>query len=172
MLPLERGHWFLHRQFAKYPTVMSALYITPSTHWILRPNYMPEADIHFTDVHQFARNGMVQFFSVINFLRYVLTGVGQNGGKMGGRWSQHPYNITKSIRNLRSHLNTKNWTKSAQTSTVSLCFKIDRVPIIYYVTVIRNQNADAIVLARALMKGIRPPDNIQNGIRPEGECPS
>jgi hypothetical protein len=28
---------------------------------------------------------------------------------------------------------------------------------------IRHQNAGAMVLASALMKGIRPPDNIQNG---------
>jgi hypothetical protein len=36
------------------------------------------------------------------------------------------------------------------------------------VTVIRHQHADAIVLASALMRGIHPPDNIQNGGRPRG----
>jgi hypothetical protein len=35
---------------------------------------------------------------------------------------------------------------------------------------IRHQNADAMVLASALMKGIRPPDNIQNGGHPGGGC--
>ena len=31
------------------------------------------------------------------------------------------------------------------------------------VTVIHHQNADAMVLASACMRGIHPPDNIQNG---------
>jgi hypothetical protein len=38
------------------------------------------------------------------------------------------------------------------------------------VTVIRHQNADAMVLASALMRGIHPPDNIQNGGRPGGNA--
>jgi hypothetical protein len=36
------------------------------------------------------------------------------------------------------------------------------------VTVIRHQNADAMILASARMRGIHPPDNIQNGRRPGG----
>jgi hypothetical protein len=36
------------------------------------------------------------------------------------------------------------------------------------VTVIRHENADAMVLASALMRGIHPPDNILNGGRPGG----
>jgi hypothetical protein len=36
------------------------------------------------------------------------------------------------------------------------------------VTVIRRQNADAMILASARMRGIHPPDNIQNGRRPGG----
>jgi hypothetical protein len=38
------------------------------------------------------------------------------------------------------------------------------------VTVIRHQNTDAMVLASVLMRGIHPPDNIQNGRRPVGNC--
>jgi hypothetical protein len=38
------------------------------------------------------------------------------------------------------------------------------------VTIICHQNADAMVLASALMRGIQPPDNIQNGRCPGGEC--
>jgi hypothetical protein len=34
------------------------------------------------------------------------------------------------------------------------------------VTVIRHETSDAMVLASALMRGIHPPDNIQNGGRP------
>jgi hypothetical protein len=44
---------------------------------------------------------------------------------------------------------------------------------VFGVTVIRHQNADAMFLASALMRalrGIHPPDNIQNGECPEGEC--
>ena len=36
------------------------------------------------------------------------------------------------------------------------------------VTVIRHLNAHAMVLASALMRGIHPLDNIQNGERPGG----
>ena len=36
------------------------------------------------------------------------------------------------------------------------------------VTVIRHQNADAMVLASARLRGIHPPENIQNGGRPGG----
>jgi hypothetical protein len=36
------------------------------------------------------------------------------------------------------------------------------------VTVIHHQNADAMVLASALMRSIHPPDNIQKGGRPGG----
>jgi hypothetical protein len=43
-------------------------------------------------------------------------------------------------------------------------------PMILGVTVIHHQNADAIVLANASMRGIHPPDNIRNGGRPGGEC--
>ena len=40
------------------------------------------------------------------------------------------------------------------------------------VTVIRHQNADAMVLASALMRGcIHSPDNIENGRCPGGEMP-
>ena len=35
-------------------------------------------------------------------------------------------------------------------------------------TVIHHQNADAMVLAGALLGGIHPPDNIQNDSRPGG----
>jgi hypothetical protein len=34
------------------------------------------------------------------------------------------------------------------------------------VTVIRHQNADAMFIVSALMRGTHPPDNIQNGGRP------
>ena len=37
-------------------------------------------------------------------------------------------------------------------------------------TVIRHQNADAMVLAVARLGGIHPPDNIQNGGRPGVKC--
>ena len=38
------------------------------------------------------------------------------------------------------------------------------------VTIICHHNADAMVLASALMRDIQPPDNIQNGRCPGGEC--
>ena len=36
------------------------------------------------------------------------------------------------------------------------------------VTIIHHQNADAMVLANALVRGIHHPDNIENGARPGG----
>jgi hypothetical protein len=44
--------------------------------------------------------------------------------------------------------------------------KPDLLVFPFGVTVIRHRNADAMVLASALMRGIHPPDNIQNGERP------
>jgi hypothetical protein len=52
--------------------------------------------------------------------------------------------------------------------------RLQRSPTSWYfsydfgVTVIRHQNADAIVLASARLRGIHPPDNIQNCGRPGG----
>ena len=40
------------------------------------------------------------------------------------------------------------------------------------VTAIRHQNADAIPIASALMRGMNPPDNIQHGGRPGGMAES
>jgi hypothetical protein len=40
--------------------------------------------------------------------------------------------------------------------------------ILAYITVIRHRNADAMGLASARLRGIHPPENIQNGGRPGG----
>jgi hypothetical protein len=80
----------------------------------------------------------------------------QNDGRPGGEFLSNAHWLGP----WRQHFDDESWRDSGYSSRPSVCLILCCG---FGVTVIRHENADAMVLASALMRGIHPPDNNQNG---------